>query len=117
MSTLSSVPLLGALCVAAGLVTHEEAEECFALQHTSYPGTPIGQILVIKGYLTQLELARMVAQQQNFRRVFCTTLDNQLAQAGGEHSTPAAEVPAAVPELASFTAADLETSPLFGASR
>ena len=66
MSTLTSVPLLGALCVAAGLVTHEEVEECFALQHTSYPGTPIGQILVIKGYLTQIELARMVAQQQNF---------------------------------------------------
>ena len=82
--TLSRVPLLGALCVTAGLVTHEDVEHCFELQHTIYPGTPIGRILVLKGYLSQIDLARMVAQQLNFRRAFCATLDTNLAHAVGE---------------------------------
>ena len=118
--TLSHVPLLGALCVTAGLVTHEDVEHCFELQRTIYPGTPIGQILVLKGYLTQLELARMVAQQLNFRRAFCATLDTSLAQAVGEPRATAAQdraALAAVPELASFTEAELDASPLFDATR
>jgi hypothetical protein len=118
--TLSAVPLLGALCVTAGLVTHEDVEQCFELQHTIYPGTPIGQILVLKGYLSQLELARMVAQQLNFRRAFCATLDTSLARAVGEPRTTAAPdraAPAAVPELASFTDAELDANPLFSATR
>jgi hypothetical protein len=115
---LFTVPLLGALCVTAGLVTHGDVEHCFALQRTTYPGTPIGQILVLKGYLTQLELARMVAQQQNFRRMFCATLETSLAQAVNEPratAVPDSAAPAAVPELATFTDAELDASPLFGA--
>jgi hypothetical protein len=118
--TLSSVPLIGALCVNAGLVVHADVEECLELQLTIYPGTPIGQILVLKGYLTQLELARMVAQQQNFRRMFCATLETSLAQAVNESRAPAvpdSAAPAAVPELATFTDAELDASPLFGATR
>ena len=116
--SLSSVPLLGALCVAAGLVAQADVEECLALQQTSYPGTPIGQILVLKGYLTQLELARMVAQQQQFRRMFCVSLEQSFAQKSNEGS-PAAPHPfpqAALPELGAFTAAELDSHPLFEAS-
>jgi hypothetical protein len=115
--TLSRVPLLGALCVTAGLVTHEDVEHCFELQRTIYPGTPIGQILVLKGYLTQPELARMVARQLNFRQAFCATLDTSLAQAVNEPRATAAQdsaAPVAVPEMASFTADELDNSPLFG---
>jgi hypothetical protein len=118
---LSGVPLLGALCVAAGLVSQEDVEICSALQQTIYSGTPIGQILVLKGYLTQLELARMVAQQQNFRRMFCATLDQSLAPKDDE-SAPATLTPdpitqSVLPELGTFTAAELDTNPLFGATQ
>jgi hypothetical protein len=118
--TLSKVPLLEVLCVTAGLVTHEDVEHCFELQRTIYPGTPIGRILVLHGYLTQSELARMVAQQQHFRRVFCATLDNRLASSVSEPRAAAAKdipAPAVVPEMSSFTDADLDASPLFGATR
>jgi hypothetical protein len=118
--TLSNVPLLGALCVTAGLVTHEDVEHCYELQHTIYPGTPIGQILVLKGYITQHDLARMVAQQLNFRRAFCATLDTSLTQAVSEPRATAARdsaAPTAVPEMATFTADELDNSPLFGTLR
>jgi hypothetical protein len=115
--TLSNVPLLGAMCVAAGLIDQEAIEECLTLQQMVYRGTPIGQILVLKGYLSQLDLARMVGQQQSFRRAFCATLDSSLAQVASAPRTTAAQdraAPAAVPELANFTAAELNASPLFG---
>jgi hypothetical protein len=117
---LCNVPLIEALCVTAGLVTHEDVEHCFKLQRTDYPGTPIGRILVLQGYLSQSELARMVAQQQNFRRVFCATLDNHLAHVDGQSRAPATQDsagPAAVPEMAAFTDTDLDNSPLFGTTR
>jgi len=119
--TLSRVPLLGALCVAAGLVAQADVEVCLALQLTIYPGTPVGQILVLKGYLTQLELARMVAQQQSFRRTFCVTLEDAFAQPGDERvqadPTPGPVAQSALPELGTFTAAELDTNPLFGATQ
>ncbi len=116
--TLSSVPLLGALCIAAGLISQADIEECLTLQTTIYPGTPIGQILVLKGYLSQLDLARMVAQQQSFRRTFCATLEDSFAQTGGKapHAAPipGPAVRSALPELGTFMAAELDTCPLFG---
>jgi len=62
----------------------------------------------------------MVAQQLNFRRAFCATLDTSLVQAVNERRAPAAQAsaaPAAVPELGSFTEAELDASSLFGATR
>jgi hypothetical protein len=118
--TPSRVPLLGALCVTAGLVTDEDVEHCFELQHTRYPGTPIGRILVLQGYITQNDLARMVAQQQNFRRVFYATLEANLASVIDEpHAIDAqdTDAPAAVPEMATFTADELDTNPLFDATK
>jgi hypothetical protein len=86
-----------------------------------YPGTPIGQILVIEGYLSQPDLARMVAQQQSFRRTFCKSLEASFARSIGEQvaatHSPQATPQTALPELDPFAAAELDNSPLFGASR
>jgi hypothetical protein len=79
-SQLSNIPLLGALCVAAGLVSQEALEECLELQQTINRGTLIGQIMVLQGYLSQYDLARMVAQQQSFRRTICAAIENTLAE-------------------------------------
>jgi hypothetical protein len=70
MPTISSIPLLGALCVAAGLVAQDDLDACIALQQQTGDGTPIGQILLLHGYLSAPDLARMVAQQQHLRRLF-----------------------------------------------
>jgi hypothetical protein len=118
---LSQVPLLGALCVAAGLVSQEDLDFCLALQAQTSDGTPIGQILVLHNYLTERDLARMVAQQQNFRRMFCVTLDQSLIQ-GGRTSAPAAPISApavqsALPELGAFAATELDSNPVFSANR
>lgn len=97
-SLLSNIPLLGALCVAAGLVSQEDFEECLTLQQTIYRGTLIGQIMVIKGYLSQYELARVVAQQQSFRRTICAAIENTLAEVpattGDASAAPGANVSA-----------------------
>ncbi len=114
---LSSVPLLGALCVAAGLVSQENIAQCLTLQHSHYPGTPIGQILVLKGYFSQTDLARMVAQQQSFRRTLSAALDDRFDQqvdAPPVTAMPETAPRSALPELGTFTAIELDDSPLFG---
>ena len=119
--TLSNVPLLGALCVASDLISEADLDACLALQQTKYRGTPIGQILVIEGYLSQPDLARMVARQQSFRRTFCKSLEDSFARSVGEQvaatHSPQATSQTALPELDPFAAAELDNSPLFGASR
>ncbi len=65
-----SVPLLGALCVAAGLVAQDDLDFCVALQHQTDDGTPIGQMLLLHNYLSTRDLARMVTQQHHLRRTF-----------------------------------------------
>jgi hypothetical protein len=117
---LSNVPLLGALCVAAGFVTNEQVERCLQLQRDVYPGTPIGQILVLEGYLSQPDLARMVARQQAFRRAFCLAIEQ--ANEYGVDVSPVAVAPApapcaALPELGAFTATELDISRVFAGSR
>jgi hypothetical protein len=124
---LANIPLLGALCVAAGLVSQGQLEQCLQLQQTTYHGTPIGQILVLHGYISQPDLARMVAQQQAFRRTFCQAIEQNHVLAIGETSTsapPSANTPSnddlgasAMPELEGFAEAEIDSSPLFGARR
>lgn len=114
-TTLSGVPLLGALCVTAGLVSSAEIEHCLHLQRTTYPGTPIGQILVLEGYLSQPDLARMVAQQQAFRRSFCLAIDQTHVGAVGAAPTAAHAPLSALPELGAFAAAELDNSRIFDA--
>jgi hypothetical protein len=118
MTMLSDVPLLGALCMAAGLISQAQLARCLELQTHTYLGTPIGRIMVLQGYCAEPDIARMVAKQQAFRRDFCAALDHT-SKAPNEGS-PSAEpvldaVPmSALPELGAFTAAELDNSKIFG---
>ncbi|HEU5097949.1 MAG TPA: hypothetical protein VFU22_02820 [Roseiflexaceae bacterium] len=122
---LANIPLLGALCVAAGLVTEAQLEACLQLQKTAYHGTPIGQILVLHSYLSQPDLARMVAQQQSFRRTVCRaieqtdTLVNNETATSAQPNFPKSDHPraSAMPELERFAEAEIDASPLFDARR
>jgi hypothetical protein len=89
--TLLRVPLLGALCVAAGLVAQADLDACVALQRQTGDGTPIGQILLLHNYLSARDLVRMVVQQQNLRRTFAVTLGTTAAPALSE--TERADLP------------------------
>jgi hypothetical protein len=72
----SSVSLFGALCVAADLVSQDDLDACLLLQRTVFSGIPIGQILLQQGYISALDLALILAQQQNFRRTIFASLES-----------------------------------------
>lgn len=120
MSTimLSDVPLLGALCIAAELISQTQLTHCLELQTHTYPGTPVGRIMVLHGYCTEPDIARMVAKQQAFRRDFCAALDHTSQPPSA--AAPAAELVieaaplSALPELGAFVAAELDSSHIFG---
>jgi hypothetical protein len=59
--------------VAAGLVSQKDLDACLVLQQQTSDGTPIGQMLVLQGYLSAHDLARIVAQQQHIHRTFAIT--------------------------------------------
>jgi putative methionine-R-sulfoxide reductase with GAF domain len=61
-----SVPLIGALLVAEGLVTQEQLEDCLFFQAHDCPSTPIGQILLQHGYISDRDLSRALAIQNDF---------------------------------------------------
>ena len=118
MTMLSDVPLLGALCIAAGLISQTQLTHCLELQMHTYPGTPIGRIMMLQGYCTEPDIARMVAKQQAFRRDFCTALDytSQPPSAAAPSTEPVIEAAplSALPELGAFAAAELDSSYIFG---
>ena len=82
--TLSFVPPLGTLCVAAGLVAQDDLDFCLALQAQIGDGTPIGEILLLHNYLSARDLARMVKQQEALRRTFCDPLNDSVPPPHGE---------------------------------
>ncbi|MEO7911907.1 MAG: hypothetical protein ABIV47_19865 [Roseiflexaceae bacterium] len=115
---LSGVPLLGALCIAAKLISQAQLARCLELQTHKYPGTPIGRIMVLQGYCTEPDIARIIAQQQAFRREFCAAID-QSSQAPSNEEAAAelvldAVASSALPELDAFTATELDNSRIFG---
>ena len=115
---LSGIPLLGALCVAARLVSEAQLARCVQLQIHMYPGTPIGRIMLLQGYCTELDIARMVAQQQAFRRAFCAAIEQSpltIEEAPSAAPMRDAGPLSALPELGAFTAAELDNSYIFGA--
>jgi hypothetical protein len=115
---LSGIPLFGALCIDAGLISPAQLAHCLELQVHQYPGTPIGRIMVLQGYCTEPNIARIVAQQQAFRREFCKAIEqaSPLASAA-EPATPvrADESFSALPELGAFAASELDNSYIFSA--
>jgi hypothetical protein len=115
-TAVPGVPLLGALCVAEGLVAQEQLDICLALQRSTYSGTPLGQILRHQGYLSEANLARMVAQQNAFRREFRAALDRQMLVPRTPASDSAPPMGTGLPELAAFVETDIEYNRIFGAS-
>jgi hypothetical protein len=65
--TPSNVPLLGTLCVVAGLISQDDLDFCLALQRQMDDGTPIGEILLLHNYLSARDLAWITLQQQVLR--------------------------------------------------
>jgi len=66
MPTLDDIRL-GQLSVAQGLCLPTEVEECLAVQHQSEQegrSEHLGEILVIRGYLTRTQLARLLTTQR-----------------------------------------------------
>lgn len=116
---LSGIPLFGALCIDAGLISPAELAHCLELQAHTYPGTPIGRIMVLQGYCTEPNIARIAAQQQAFRREFCKAIEqaSPLAAAAEPSAAPMrADVSlSALPELGAFAASELDNSHIFSA--
>jgi hypothetical protein len=61
----------------------------------------------------------MVAQQQAFRRAFCAAIEHAPSlTTGAPAATPAHEaMPMALPELATFAAAEIDDSPILSMCR
>ena len=114
---LSGVPLFGALCIAAGLISQAQLAHCLKLQTHTYPGTPIGRILVLQGYCAEPDIARLVAQQQAFRRELCVAIEqasrSPIEEAPAADPLPDAMPLSALPELGAFTASELDNSHIF----
>jgi len=62
----ASVPLIGALLVAEGIVTQEQLENCLLLQAQDHHNTPIGRVLIECGYISDRDLSRALAIQNDF---------------------------------------------------
>jgi hypothetical protein len=108
--SFSILPLLGAMCVAEGLVSQAQLDACLKLQALDTQ-TPIGQILHMQGYISAEALAQMVARQNAFRRVLAQTMELQILSP----RLPSAPIPQAVCELAPFVADEIDWSHIFGA--
>lgn len=55
--------LLGKLAVREGLCTQEQIDECLGMQTMSRSAAPLGDLLLFKGYLTQLQLKDLLSRQ------------------------------------------------------
>lgn len=55
--------LLGRLAVREGVCTQEQVDECLRIQSMNRSSAPLGDILLYKGYLTDLQLKNLLARQ------------------------------------------------------
>jgi hypothetical protein len=67
VSSDTTTPLIGALFIAEGLVSAAQLTRCLHIQATKQPHTPLGQILFAQGYVSEADLAHIVAMQQKLR--------------------------------------------------
>ena len=56
--------LLGKLAVRQSFCTQEQIDECLRVQANSRAAAPLGDILLYKGYLTEIQLRSLLSQQQ-----------------------------------------------------
>lgn len=97
-----TVPLLGALCIAEGLVTPEQLEEGLARQAHDLQGVPIGQILVQSGFISASDLARVAGKQRALRQALLTNIE-QLSPPAIVNPLQEPSDRGAVPELAGWS--------------
>ena len=67
LNELCPIPLIGGMLLARQLVTREQIDECLLLQAQMYPDLPIGQILVRRGYISQMALDHTLGIQADMR--------------------------------------------------
>jgi uncharacterized paraquat-inducible protein A len=56
--------LLGKLAVQERLCTQDQVEECLRVQANSREVAPLGDILLYKGYVTEIQLKHLLSRQQ-----------------------------------------------------
>jgi DNA-directed RNA polymerase subunit RPC12/RpoP len=56
--------VLGRLAVREGLCTQEQIDECLRAQANGRETAPLGDILLYKGYLTEIQLKGLLSRQQ-----------------------------------------------------
>jgi DNA-directed RNA polymerase subunit RPC12/RpoP len=56
--------LLGKMAVREQLCTQEQVEECLRVQANSREAAPLGDILLYKGYVTEVQLKALLSRQQ-----------------------------------------------------
>lgn len=86
--SLPTVPLLGALIIAEGLLTQEQLEACLLLQQQERPHRQIGEILLSLGHITAKDLERILQRQHQLRL--------SLVEAISPQNTPAPDLRALV---------------------
>lgn len=112
-NSISTMTLIGALLIAEKLITQAQLDECLRLQERLYAGTPIGQILLKRGYISEENLARMVGKQRALRRALAQAVENCFETAF-ETAISAGETMSSkqsLPELGAFTHDEFEQMP------
>ena len=96
--------LLGKMAVREQLCTQEQVEECLRVQANSREAAPLGDILVYKGYVTEVQLKTLLSRQQK-KVMACSTCGLRftvLTLSGGKSARcpkcrgPLTETPAAL---------------------
>ena len=75
---LCPMPLIGALLLDRQLITRAQLDICLLLQAQTHPNLPIGQILILKGYISQTALDHALSIQAEIR----STLNDKISQVG-----------------------------------
>jgi len=71
------IPLIGALLIDNGLITREQLNASLLVQQQDHPDTPIGQILVRCGYISQPALDQALASQQELKSSLVNMLESK----------------------------------------
>ncbi|MFL5801648.1 MAG: GAF domain-containing protein [Roseiflexaceae bacterium] len=71
------ITLFGALLVAEGLITSEQLNACLLIQAQDYPTTPIGQILLRCGYISEAAIKQTLKLQSELKASLLDSIDAQ----------------------------------------
>ncbi len=63
--------ILGSLAVREGICTQEQIDECLRVQANGREAAPLGDILLYKGYLTEIQLKGLLSRQKK-KGMACT---------------------------------------------